>query len=212
MRDFGVYLLWEVLRDRYPHFEFTHGHGLGIRRRRREDFPQPVRALFAASASATAVAGDPREPTNVSVVSSEACSSGRTCRQLTRHVRRLEALICELRGEHVVAPDRAAAQSCDRAAKGAAALSVPMQDATSGAARATCDLTSFAFHPTTASGTEFDGREIRLDVDQRRAVEAVEPDHGKRGARRCRTSRTTLMAIGFGRTGERNANVPRRSP
>jgi O-antigen biosynthesis protein len=27
---FGVYRLWEALRGRYPHFEFTHGHGLGI--------------------------------------------------------------------------------------------------------------------------------------------------------------------------------------
>jgi hypothetical protein len=27
-----------------------------------------------------------------------------------------------------------------------------------------------------------------------------------------RTSRTTLIAIGFGRTGERSAKVPRRSP
>ena len=55
-----------------------------------------------------------------------------------------------------------------------------------------------------------DRREIRLDVDQRRAVEAVEADDGERRAFDA-TSRTTLMAIGFGRTGERIANVPRGS-
>jgi hypothetical protein len=53
--------------------------------------------------------------------------------------------------------------------------------------------------------------EIRLDVDQRRAVEAVEPTT-ESVVPSTRTSRTTLIAIGFGRTGERSAKVPRRSP
>jgi hypothetical protein len=29
-RDFGVWRLWDEMRNRYPHFEFVHGHGLGI--------------------------------------------------------------------------------------------------------------------------------------------------------------------------------------
>ena len=29
-RDFGVFRLWESLRDSYPSFEFFHGHGLGV--------------------------------------------------------------------------------------------------------------------------------------------------------------------------------------
>lgn len=29
-RDFGVWRLWEELKPRFPHFEFTHEHGLGL--------------------------------------------------------------------------------------------------------------------------------------------------------------------------------------
>lgn len=29
-RDYGVWRLWEELKSKYPHFDFTHGHGLGI--------------------------------------------------------------------------------------------------------------------------------------------------------------------------------------
>jgi glycosyltransferase involved in cell wall biosynthesis len=29
-RDFGVWRLWEELRQRHAHFEFVHGHGLGV--------------------------------------------------------------------------------------------------------------------------------------------------------------------------------------
>jgi O-antigen biosynthesis protein len=28
--DFGVWKLWDAIKERYPHFEFVHGHGLGV--------------------------------------------------------------------------------------------------------------------------------------------------------------------------------------
>jgi hypothetical protein len=49
---FGVHLLWDELRMRYPHFEFMHGHGLGIIGVG-NNIPAKVRRLFAASASAS---------------------------------------------------------------------------------------------------------------------------------------------------------------
>ncbi|MGZ6007499.1 MAG: class I SAM-dependent methyltransferase [Rhizomicrobium sp.] len=48
---FGVHLLWDELRARYPHFEFMHGHGLGIIGVG-DNIPVKVRRLFATSASA----------------------------------------------------------------------------------------------------------------------------------------------------------------
>ena len=50
----------DELRERYPHFEFTHGHGLGVVGIGTE-LPQPVRRLFTASANATAVARRPHQ-------------------------------------------------------------------------------------------------------------------------------------------------------
>ena len=49
-RGFGVYLLWEQLRTRYPHFEFTHGHGLGVIAVGAEP-PAQIRRLLHASAT-----------------------------------------------------------------------------------------------------------------------------------------------------------------
>lgn len=49
---FGVHLLWDELRTRYPHFEFMHGHGLGIIGVG-DNIPVKVRRLFAASANAS---------------------------------------------------------------------------------------------------------------------------------------------------------------
>jgi GT2 family glycosyltransferase len=44
-RDFGVWQLWEELKDRYPSFGFLHGHGLGIVGVGR-DLPNALRWLF----------------------------------------------------------------------------------------------------------------------------------------------------------------------
>ncbi|HET7714118.1 MAG TPA: class I SAM-dependent methyltransferase [Bauldia sp.] len=46
-REFGVWRLFEELRQSYPFFEFHHGHGLGIVAVG-ADLPTPLRGLFAA--------------------------------------------------------------------------------------------------------------------------------------------------------------------
>ena len=52
-RGFGVFKLWQELRDQYPHFEFVHGHGLGVLGIGSET-PAAMRALFAMTADAGA--------------------------------------------------------------------------------------------------------------------------------------------------------------
>ena len=54
-RGFGVFRLWEELRQMYPHFEFLHGQGLGVLGVGAE-VPMPVGDLFGASANPDAAA------------------------------------------------------------------------------------------------------------------------------------------------------------
>lgn len=44
-RDFGVWRLWDELRQAYPHFAFVHGHGLGLLAVGR-GLPPPIGRLF----------------------------------------------------------------------------------------------------------------------------------------------------------------------
>jgi hypothetical protein len=46
--SFGVFRLWEELREKYPHFEFMHGHGLGVLGVGKT-LPDAISALLAAS-------------------------------------------------------------------------------------------------------------------------------------------------------------------
>ncbi|MDX2223544.1 MAG: class I SAM-dependent methyltransferase, partial [Rhodospirillaceae bacterium] len=54
-RDFGVYRLWEQLRERYPSFEFFHGHGLGVLGVG-PSLPEGMREFFAVTADAAGAA------------------------------------------------------------------------------------------------------------------------------------------------------------
>ena len=47
-RGFGIWRLWQDLKNDYPHFEFSHGHGLGVLGVGQE-FSAPLKTLFAAS-------------------------------------------------------------------------------------------------------------------------------------------------------------------
>lgn len=53
-RGFGVFRLWEKLRNSYPSFEFVHGHGLGVLGVGRE-LTEPLTALFASTESECAL-------------------------------------------------------------------------------------------------------------------------------------------------------------
>ena len=48
-RDFGVWRLWEELKLKFPHFEFTHSHGLGLIAVGKR-YPPELNELFSASA------------------------------------------------------------------------------------------------------------------------------------------------------------------
>jgi len=54
-RGFGVFRLWEELRERHPGFEFLHGNGLGVLGVGSR-LPQSLRELFAATGAAAATA------------------------------------------------------------------------------------------------------------------------------------------------------------
>jgi len=133
-RDFGVYLLWEALRDRYPHFEFTHGHGLGIVGVGAE-IPDRVRALFAASASAAA---SQAIRMTYQRLGGFVASLRDDMPVPTRQVRRIKAVIssCEASASPLLSAPLRRIVRLMRAAKATAgALGDAMRDATRGAAR-----------------------------------------------------------------------------
>ncbi len=53
-RNFGVWRLWDEIKEDYPHFDFPHGHGLGVIGIG-ADQPAPLRELFQASKSEIAI-------------------------------------------------------------------------------------------------------------------------------------------------------------
>ena len=134
-RDFGVYLLWDELRERYPHFEFTHGHGLGVVGIGTE-LPQTVRKLFAASTNATAAHAVRTSYQRLGGFVGRLQTGDMST--LALQARRLEAILAsyEARGSwRLTAPLRKLVRLA-RFAKGAAgALGDTLQDAASGAAR-----------------------------------------------------------------------------
>ena len=120
-KDFGVYLLWDELRERCPHFEFVHGHGLGVVGIGSE-LPQPVSRLFATSAEAIAAhtirTSYQRLGGFIGRLQNDDAS------MLARHARYLEAT-----------PLRGLVRFARFAKRAAGAVGATLQDATSGAAR-----------------------------------------------------------------------------
>jgi len=134
-KDFGVYLLWDELRERYPHFEFAHGHGLGIAGIG-ADLPQSVRRLFATSADAAAANAIRTSYQRLGGFVGRLQTGDMST--LALQARRLEAILASYEARssrRLTAPLRKLVRLA-RSAKGAAgALGDTLQDAASGAAR-----------------------------------------------------------------------------
>lgn len=91
---FGVYRLWDELRERYPNFAFMHGHGLGVLGVGRR-IPFAVVDLFQASANAdlTRVVQRTYERLGILMTSRiEILARDRQISALTQQVMRLEAV------------------------------------------------------------------------------------------------------------------------
>lgn len=90
-RDFGVWKLWDELKNKHPSFEFVHGHGLGVLCVG-SHMPEGMRLLFKASEDSAAQAAVRTAYGRLGKAASDAFNYSRDLQQLSSRLHEAQAL------------------------------------------------------------------------------------------------------------------------